>query len=139
MPFAGDLREVHPVKNHHAAVWLDHEQARVFLFHQDDVDLVRLEPDHPYRHLHVRSDPTGGKRAPNDPAFFEDIRQALADAAEFVVVGPGSAKLELVKWIHRHARELEPRLVGVETVDHPTDGQLVAYAKRYFRAADRMR
>jgi hypothetical protein len=34
---------------------------------------------------------------------------------------------------------LEPKIVGVETVDHPTDGQLVAHARRYFHAADRMR
>jgi hypothetical protein len=29
-------------------------------------------------------------------------------------------------------------IVGVETVDHPSDGQLVAYARRYFKAEDRM-
>jgi hypothetical protein len=26
----------------------------------------------------------------------------------------------------------------VETVDHPSDGQLVAFARKYFKAADRM-
>ena len=29
-------------------------------------------------------------------------------------------------------------IVGVETVDHPSDPQLVAHAKNYFMAADRM-
>jgi hypothetical protein len=29
-------------------------------------------------------------------------------------------------------------IVGVETVDHPSDAQLVAYARKYFIAADRM-
>jgi hypothetical protein len=29
-------------------------------------------------------------------------------------------------------------IVGVETVDHPSDGQLVAYARRCFKAEDRM-
>jgi hypothetical protein len=29
-------------------------------------------------------------------------------------------------------------IVGVETVDHPSDAQLVAYAKQYFKAEDRM-
>jgi hypothetical protein len=27
---------------------------------------------------------------------------------------------------------------AVETVDHPSDGALVAYARKYFQAADRM-
>jgi hypothetical protein len=44
-----------------------------------------------------------------------------------------------VKYVHQHAHALEPKIVGVETVDHPTDGQIVAYAKTYFLAADRLR
>ena len=27
---------------------------------------------------------------------------------------------------------------GVETVDHPTDGALIGYARKYFKASDRM-
>jgi hypothetical protein len=30
-------------------------------------------------------------------------------------------------------------IAAVETVDHPSDAALVAYARKYFRAADRMR
>lgn len=127
------------MKNHHAAVWLDHEEARVFLFHQDDVDLVKVHPEKPHHHLHNKSDNKGGHRVGGDPTFYAEIAKHLDEAAEFVVVGPGNAKLEFVKWVHKSAHALEPRLVGVETVDHPTDGQIVAYAKKYFRAADRMR
>jgi hypothetical protein len=29
-------------------------------------------------------------------------------------------------------------IVGAETVDHPRDGELVAHARRYFKAEDRM-
>jgi len=29
-------------------------------------------------------------------------------------------------------------IVGVETVDHPSDAQLVAYAGKYLKATDRM-
>jgi hypothetical protein len=29
-------------------------------------------------------------------------------------------------------------IAGVETVDHPSDGQLVAFARYYFKAEDRM-
>ncbi len=30
------------------------------------------------------------------------------------------------------------RILGVETVDHPTDGQVVAHARSYFAARDNM-
>jgi hypothetical protein len=31
------------------------------------------------------------------------------------------------------------KIVGVETVDHPTDRQIIAYASKYFAKSDRMR
>ncbi len=55
------------------------------------------------------------------------------------MVGPAKAKLELIRYLHKHAHALGTKVVGVETVDHPTDGQLVAYARTYFVAADRMK
>jgi hypothetical protein len=53
--------------------------------------------------------------------------------------GPSTAKLQFLKYVHAHEPKLEQRIVGMETVDHPTDAQLAAFARRYFRAADRMR
>jgi uncharacterized protein YbcI len=49
-----------------------------------------------------------------------------------------NAKTELVKHIHNHDPKLMNVIVGVETVDHPSDAQLVAYARKYFNATDRM-
>lgn len=43
-----------------------------------------------------------------------------------------------VKHIHSHEPALVRKVVGVETVDHPSDGQLVAYARKYFLAKDQM-
>jgi hypothetical protein len=48
----------------------------------------------------------------------------------------GSSRLSHTRRQDGHA--LEPRIVGIETVDHPTDGQLVAYAKKYFGMTDRV-
>jgi hypothetical protein len=45
---------------------------------------------------------------------------------------------ELVKHIHHHDPKLMSVIVGVETVDHPSDGQLVAFARKYFSAKDRL-
>jgi hypothetical protein len=45
----------------------------------------------------------------------------------------------LLRYLREHNHLLEARVVGVETVDHPTDGQLVAHAKKYFGVIDRVR
>ena len=58
--------------------------------------------------------------------------------AEVLVVGPAQAKLQLIKHIHAHDPAMSSKIVGVETIDHPSDGQLVAYARKYFVAKDQM-
>jgi hypothetical protein len=30
------------------------------------------------------------------------------------------------------------RIIGIETVDHPTDGQILAYAKKFFKKFDQL-
>jgi len=123
----------------HTIVWLDHQEARVLEVQPEDFDslTVRAPEKHIHRHPKGASEP---KTHPEDEKrFFHDLAQALAATQEVLLVGPGAAKLQFIKYVHKHAHDLEPKLVGVETVDHPTDAQLVAHARRYFTAADRMR
>ena len=63
-------------------------------------------------------------------------RSPQADAV--LITGPANAKTELVKHIHQHEPGKMKAIAGVETVDHPSDGSLVAYARKYFSAFDRM-
>lgn len=127
------------MQNYHAVVWLDHTQARVFFFDRHaamEVDVASKSPNH---HLHHKKGSVSGKRSPEDQAFFAEIVAALKPATEWLVTGPGSAKLELVKYVHKHAHTLTDHIVGVETSDHPTDRQIVAHAREYFKKADHMR
>ena len=62
----------------------------------------------------------------------------MKGAQEILVVGPAQAKLQLVKHIHSHDPAMSDKVIGAESVDHPSDGQLVAYARKYFVAKDRM-
>lgn len=47
-------------------------------------------------------------------------------------------KTELVKHIHHHDPKLMSAIVAVETVDHPSDAQIVTYARKYLDVEDRM-
>lgn len=113
----------------HAAVWIDHEQAKIFHIDEHRFDEALIHAPN----QHVRRDPAAAEH------FYHQVATALASAGEILVVGPGSAKLELIKHIHRHDRGLDDKIVGVESVDHPTDKQLAAYIRKYFIAEDRMR
>jgi stalled ribosome rescue protein Dom34 len=120
----------------HAAVWIDHSEAKVFHVDSEGFDPAKIQPHH-----HVKRHPTvtAEHAHPADAAnYFTEVEKALADVEEILIVGPGSAKLELVKHVHKSNRGLEAKIVGLETVDHPTDGQLVAYVRKYFHAKDRL-
>jgi len=120
---------------HHAVVWLDQHDAKIFHFDATTFDAKTvLSPQH---HVRKHSNTTVEHEHPNDAQrFYHEVARALTDAEEILVVGPAKAKLEFIKHVHKHDHVLDPKIVGVETVDHPTDGQLLAYARRYFSLVD---
>ena len=121
----------------HAVVWLDHAEARIFQFNREEAEKLVV---HGHRHhLHHKAGAIGAGREAADTAFFNEIATNLAENAEILLLGPGAAKLELLRHVQRHQPALEAKILGVETVDHPSDGQIVAYARKYFIARDRMR
>jgi stalled ribosome rescue protein Dom34 len=122
----------------HAVVWIDHKEARVFHVHPTSTDETTiLAPQH-----HIHRHPKGRGEAREHPddliRFFTAVARTLQGADAVLIVGPSSAKLELLRHFHQHDRVLESRVVGIESADHPTDGQIVARAREYFAANDRM-
>ncbi len=122
----------------HAIVWIDHIRAIVMHVSPDDVEKLVIEPNHPSHKVHSHTGTLGSGRAPADQEFFHRVVESLQGAQEILIVGPAQGKLQLVKHIHTHDATLVDRIVGVETADHPTDGQLAAYARKYFRVKDMM-
>ena len=125
--------------HYHAVVWSDHREARVFHFNAEDVERLVLHPDHPTRHIHHKANSIGSGHASADHDYLHAVAESVADAGAVLITGPANAKTELVEHIRVHDPQLTKLIVGVETVDHPSDPQLVAHAKKYFMAADRMR
>ena len=62
----------------------------------------------------------------------EAVAAALAGADQVLVLGPSVTKLRFLPYAQKHDPALEPRIVGLETADHPTDRQLVAHIRQYF-------
>ena len=122
----------------HAVVWIDHREARIFHFSSSNVERLVLHPDHPTRHIHHKANSIGSGRASEDHEFFRAVAQSIADAGAVLLTGPADAKTKLPKYISEHDAKLMKIIVGAETVDHPSDAQLVAYARHYFKAEDRM-
>jgi stalled ribosome rescue protein Dom34 len=109
-------------------VWMDHEKAHVLGLREEHTDGVVVRAQRHEGHAHGAQNKHHGDSNP----YFRDVIGAVNCFDEILVVGPSSAKLEFLRFVREHDKPLERRVVGLETVDHPTDGQLVAYGKKYF-------
>jgi stalled ribosome rescue protein Dom34 len=126
------------VTYYHAVVWVDHDQARVIHFSAEDAVESVVHPAERHRHLHHKRGSIGAGHRNEDQDFYHAIAQALRGATEILVTGPANAKGELLKHLETHDREIAACIIGAKSVDHPSDGQLLAYARDYFRANDRL-
>ena len=127
------------MSHHHAIVWMNSKEAHVFRFNAEDVDSQRIKAHNPFRKIHHKAGVIGAGHLHLDHAYFDDIAKALDGAPEWLLTGPGGAKNEMSSYLHTLKHGLGENLLGVETVDHPSDGQLVDHARRFFKVADRMR
>jgi stalled ribosome rescue protein Dom34 len=128
------------MSHYHCVVWIDHKEAHVIQFNPDDAEKSIIHPKSRHKtHLHHKDGVIGPGKAPPDPKYYQEVADAIKDAGEILIVGPSTAKLELFKHLQQHAPAIAARVVSVETVDHPTDGQLLKFARRHFEADDRMR
>jgi len=117
----------------HLAVWIDHEQARVF-----HIDPERIEEATISAPVHIREQPSAPE--PHDAKrFLREVALALVGAEAVLVAGPSRSKYALFKFLHKHEPDIEARVVGIETVSQSSDGIFVRYAQDYFKLSDTMR
>ena len=122
--------------HYHAAVWIDHRQARVLHFNADVYDSQVLHPAHSHAHGHEPK--RDGQRPKEDQAYLESVTQAVADAGAILVLGPSNEKAELIKHIEKKHPGMRGKIEAVEPADHLSDGEIVAHARHVLKSADRM-
>lgn len=116
----------------HAVVWLDQAQAHVVMFDQEHMQAQRI---------HSRSHHKHQGKGDDSSAFYAAIAQALAGSHEILLTGPGLARNQFRAWCQTHHSATADKIVDSVAADHPSDAQLVALARQYFkkfgqRAAD---
>ena len=126
-------------EHYHAVIWIDHHEAHVLHFNADESDADIVRATHSPRHLHSKAGSPSGTHVRDEPEFYGELARAVETAQEVLIAGPSSAKTEFVKYLHKHAPAAFERVSGIETMGRVSDHQLLAEARRYFAAADRMR
>ena len=125
--------------HYHVAVWIDHREARVYAFGKDAGQELSVRPHDRHVHLHHKAGLGDSGRTPQDKHYFHSVAEALKGAEEILIVGPGTARNELRRHLETHDPEVARKVVAVEPLDHPTDGELLNFARKAFKRIDRMR
>ena len=125
------------MSHYHAVVWIDHQKATVWQFTPTE-QVGSVVHAHGQQRVHSRKSTHGGHKAGADPKFFDEVAHALAGAHEILIIGPAQTKQEFAGYLREKHAPLGRGIVAVENADHPTDPEVLAYARRHFVAIDRM-
>jgi stalled ribosome rescue protein Dom34 len=115
----------------HAVVWIDHNSAQVLQFDAEHVQAQKVKSHNHYTRQH-------GSTVRSEHEFFGHVCDAIADVPEVLITGAHTSLADLRHYVAKHRPQVAPRIVGYETVDHPSENQLVAFARKYFLKYDRM-
>ena len=115
----------------HAVVWIDHHSAQVLQFDTEHVEAQKVKA-----HGHHARQHGGQVRAEHE--FYAEVCGALGGISEVLVTGSRQAMADFRHHVEKHHAAVAQQIVGYEAVDHPSEKQLIAMARKYFLKYDRM-
>src|SRR6266511_362381 len=126
-------------------LWIDHKQAYAIWYQDRKVEVIlsHIEPPAHYS----GGTQLGGKL--NQKAdtelhhndrfrlqlnkYYQQVISALKNADSILIMGPGTAKVELEKAIKKN-KDMQKRIRKVETADKMTKNQMIAYVRKFYQA-----
>jgi stalled ribosome rescue protein Dom34 len=114
-----------------AVLLIDHHAAQVL-----PLDVEASQPQQIRDHAHYTRQHGSSVRTEHE--FFGHVCDALAPVGEVLVTGSHKAQADFRHYVEKHRPALAPRVVGWQTVDHPTPAQLLAEARSFFVKHDLM-
>ena len=126
------------MSHYHAVVWIDHQKATAWHFTSTEQEETRVHAKDQHERVHSRKSTHGGHKSAADPHFFDDVAKALDGAHEILVIGPALTKQQFAAYLRDKHPQLGKSIVAVENADHPTDAQVLAFARKHFVMLDRL-
>jgi stalled ribosome rescue protein Dom34 len=112
-------------------VWIDSEHAKIFNIAPSGVEKKQLK-------LHAPGNPVGAHHDNHkhnaEEHFFHQVATALGHPEELLIFGAGMAKTHFKTHLEKHKHApLIKSLVGVESLDHLTDNQILEAGRKFFK------
>lgn len=115
----------------HAVVWTDHQSAQVLQFDHEHVRASRVR-------AHTHHTAQHGSTVRSQHEFFGEVCQALDGIDEVLLAGSHTAVSDFRHYTEKHRPQTAARITAYEVVDHPTEKQLIALARKNFLKHDQM-
>ncbi len=112
-------------------VWIDSEHAKVFKMTEQGVEKSTVK-----NHSHEHHGFNPRDQHPDHSKYYHAVAEQLKGATEWLLVGPGQGKDQFKKHLEQHHHnDLAQKLLSTESMDHPTDPQILAHARKFFKHA----
>jgi stalled ribosome rescue protein Dom34 len=118
-------------------VWIDHRKAVIAMIAGQHEEMKHIESN---MEKHVRFSGAASEHSAEDQRdrrftghlnkYYDEVIACIRGADSILILGPGEAKTELNERLSHET--LRGRVVGVETVDKMTDGQIAAMVRQRF-------
>jgi stalled ribosome rescue protein Dom34 len=126
-------------------LWIDHRKTVIVFFAGEEEEIKIIQSNVEKQMRRATASRSGGafesQAVPSDDrqqraftghlnTYYNEVISCIRDAESILIFGPGEAKNELKKHLERSG--LDKSIVGIETVDEMTDGQIAAKARQHF-------
>jgi len=109
----------------HAVVWLDHHSAQVIQFDADHAESAKIK-------AHGHETKQHGSAVRTEHEFFGEVCDALEGIGQVLVAGSQTAQSDFRHYVEKHRPLVAPRIAGYESVDSPTEKQVIALGRKHF-------
>lgn len=115
----------------HGVVWTGQQSAHIVQFDPERVEAQKVKA-----RSHSTAQNGSGVRTQHE--FFGTLCDSLDGIAEVLVTGSHTSIAALRHYVDKYRPHTAKRVVGYEVVDHPSEKQLVALARKFFLDNDRL-
>lgn len=119
------------------AVWIESTEAKLFKFGQGEVETVHMRPHGPIHHAETLG--RNHTKAEGDTEkFYHQVVTALEKEGDskWFVMGFGLGHVHFAHHVQNHHPRFSKNIVGSKKVDHLTDAQIKAEAKKFFESLE---
>ncbi len=111
------------------AIWVDREHAKLFRYSSENLTQTHFTANTAPNHHEGQLD-----HLKKEVKFFKEFTPSLLGATEILILGPGVAKHHFRTFLTEHHPDLARKIVGCETIGHPSEAQIIEHARQFFSA-----